>query len=191
MKWWICFTFEFAQIGITSCLFQLPHLTCSLSYTCYTSGFMMKMLLSQLMILLPHLDEFRENWFYWSFCRINRRKREVCFLYDTGSPMKFLTFFWGFTFLAGKINYSLSCLHISVTSPTLLFILLHVFEHCCIYSAQSSMGKKDAEIFRPRQYNNFNRQYLMEGNVEFFRVCTAVMFEGMALVVPSSCVLVV
>jgi len=32
------------------------------------------------------------------------------------------------------------------------------------------MGKKDAEIFRPRQYNNFNRQYLMEGNVEFIRV---------------------
>ncbi|XP_052808385.1 uncharacterized protein LOC128237152 isoform X3 [Mya arenaria] len=33
---------------------------------------------------------------------------------------------------------------------------------------QSSMGRKEAEIIR-RQYNNFNRQYLMEGNVEFSR----------------------
>lgn len=38
------------------------------------------------------------------------------------------------------------------------------------YRSQNSMGKKDAELFRPRQYNNFNRQYLMEGNVEFSRV---------------------
>ncbi|KAH3726773.1 hypothetical protein DPMN_052642, partial [Dreissena polymorpha] len=32
--------------------------------------------------------------------------------------------------------------------------------------SSNSMGKKDPEIF---QYNNFNRQYLMEGNVEFSR----------------------
>ena len=32
------------------------------------------------------------------------------------------------------------------------------------------MGKKELEFFRPSRQHNFNRQYLMEGLVEFSRV---------------------